>query len=325
MQETVVISNDRDWTTYQVIDWLMFYGAKVYYQNIIDHDKNDISISLDQNYNKSFLKIDNKVIKPGTKFWLRKFPRYIYPKLLFGIDNVLIKSFVNEEREAFIKFYYSYHRNAFSHLGSNSQYNSPLQVNKLESLIQARNCGLNIPKSIVTNAKCDIKEFLDEVKTAIIKPLSEPTMLSNYDKIFTMHTKYFDLDYLNLMDDKFFPIYLQKYIPKEFEIRVFYLKNKFYSSAIYSQNDPQTKVDYRKYNNEVPNRVVPFKLPKSIVNKLLKLLILMGLNTASVDLIFTPNEEFYFLEINPVGQFGSLSLNCNYSLEDIIANSLIYG
>ena len=48
----------------------------------------------------------------------------------------------------------------------------------------------------------------------------------------------------------------------------------------------------------------------------------LGLNCASIDLIFDDKDNYYFLEINPVGQFEFLSSACNYNIEAVIANWL---
>lgn len=85
--------------------------------------------------------------------------------------------------------------------------------------------------------------------------------------------------------------------------------------AILSQSDEKTKIDFRKYNEEKPNRNVPFKLPDDIDQKIKQLFKYLDLNTGSVDLIVDHQENFYFLEINPVGQFGMVSYPCNYFLE----------
>jgi hypothetical protein len=39
-------------------------------------------------------------------------------------------------------------------------------------------------------------------------------------------------------------------------------------------------------------------------------------------MIVTPEGEYVFLEVNPTGQFGWVSDNCNYYLEEKIANHL---
>ena len=49
----------------------------------------------------------------------------------------------------------------------------------------------------------------------------------------------------------------------------------------------------------------------------------LGLDTGSLDLIVTPDERHVFLEVNPQGQLDWLSHDCNYHLEERIADALI--
>ncbi|SQB45601.1 ATP-GRASP peptide maturase, grasp-with-spasm system [Chryseobacterium jejuense] len=44
----------------------------------------------------------------------------------------------------------------------------------------------------------------------------------------------------------------------------------------------------------------------------------LDLNCGSLDLLKS-GDKYYFLEVNPIGQFLGLSLICNYSLEKEIA------
>ena len=92
--------------------------------------------------------------------------------------------------------------------------------------------------------------------------------------------------------------------------------------AIFSQNDEQTQLDYRNYNRVKPNRNIPYILPKDIETKLQKLMDKLDLNTGSIDMMVTTEGEYVFLEVNPTGQFGWVSENCNYYLEEKIAHCL---
>ena len=51
----------------------------------------------------------------------------------------------------------------------------------------------------------------------------------------------------------------------------------------------------------------------------------LGLNTGSIDMIVTPEREYVFLEVNPAGNIEMVSKNCNYPIEQEIANFLGYG
>ncbi|WP_228444971.1 ATP-grasp domain-containing protein [Chryseobacterium indoltheticum] len=121
--------------------------------------------------------------------------------------------------------------------------------------------------------------------------------------------------------DTLFISFFQEKIEKDFEIRTFYLNGKTWSMAIFSQNDEQTKVDFRKYNDDKPNRNVRYKLPKDIEEKVHILMQTLDLNCGSLDFMKSGN-KYYFLEINPVGQFGNVSADCNYFLEREIALQL---
>lgn len=92
--------------------------------------------------------------------------------------------------------------------------------------------------------------------------------------------------------------------------------------AIFSQNTGTTQIDFRNIDSKNITRYVPFKLPDSICQKLDRLMRETNINCGSIDMIVTPNNEFVFLEINPVGQFGMVSHSCNFNLEKKIAEFL---
>jgi D-alanine-D-alanine ligase-like ATP-grasp enzyme len=93
--------------------------------------------------------------------------------------------------------------------------------------------------------------------------------------------------------------------------------------AMFSQKDEKTKIDFRHYDSTNPTRYVPFKLPEELEKKLDKLMRQVNLNTGSIDMILTEKNEYIFLEVNPIGQYGMTSVPCNYYLNKIIANYLI--
>ena len=48
----------------------------------------------------------------------------------------------------------------------------------------------------------------------------------------------------------------------------------------------------------------------------------IDLDCGSIDLIYSVDETYYFLEVNPIGQFGMVSYPCNYNIEALIARTL---
>jgi ATP-GRASP peptide maturase of grasp-with-spasm system len=199
-------------------------------------------------------------------------------------------------------------------------------LNKLLVLAAAREVGLLIPEFYVSDYKEGIRRILEHSPDCITKALSDGLYLFENTETNTgyfSYTEKVDKEMLALMPEYISPSLLQKRIDKKFEARVFYLEGRCYSMAIFSQADERTSVDYRRYNEVKPNRYVPFLLPSGITEKLGKLFKKLDLKTGSVDFIVDHEDNFYFLEINPVGQFGMVSAPCNYYLEKEIALNLI--
>jgi len=196
-------------------------------------------------------------------------------------------------------------------------------LNKLEILLMAKEFGLTIPETLVTNfIDSTDTESLKPTETYITKPLTETANITDATRRYSMLTKVVDQTIL-VKNSLIFPSLIQKCIEKEFEIRTFYLSGKCYSMAIFSQENENTKTDYRNYDTENENRCVPYKLPKSIERKIIKLMHALKLDAGSIDFIKNMADEFVFLEINPVGQFDWVGLHCNYPIEKEIATHLI--
>jgi ATP-GRASP peptide maturase of grasp-with-spasm system len=215
----------------------------------------------------------------------------------------------------------------FSKLKSKAWFNLPSNsnVNKLYVLDIAQKVGLSIPKTIISNDKKKLKSFvIENDEDVITKPIWEVFSISKGTTYYASYTtKIFSSDPFFDDENESFPSMLQKNIVKRFEIRTFFIDNRFYSMAIFSQENEQTKQDFRVYDRKKPNRTIPYKLPTEIEEKLTQLLDILNLKTTSIDLIYSDKDEFVFLEVNPVGQFGMTSEPCNYNLEKEMALTLI--
>ena len=196
--------------------------------------------------------------------------------------------------------------------------------NKLKVLDLAVKFGLNIPSSKVITRVKELNEEFDKSSKLITKSLSyAPGIFLEELKtpISSFTTKLSDFKD-KVKSEHFFWSLVQKEIEKEIEIRVFYLNGNCYSMAIFSQSSKETSTDFRNYDTNRPNRTVPYQLPEDIEDKLILLMNELQLNTGSIDLLLDKNDNYIFLEINPVGQFGMVSMPCNYFLEKRIAEYL---
>lgn len=306
----LILSDNSDTSTTKVIEWLDFYSKKWLRVNV--EDKIELEFIGDdiifKNVDFTF-KLSNI-----TEFWYRRGAFNFRNK--FNSEIKLFGDLQIEERNKIIQYIY-YKLNKIKHL--NSIVNA--DVNKLIVSDIARNFKILTPKDFLFSNFRKLKDSLLE-KKYITKVISGNCMYDFNGFTIFNYTNIINLKELN--NKSFFPSLIQNYIEKKYELRIFYLDGVFYSMAIFSQTDAQTTFDFRNYNNIKPNRTVPFKLPNNIEKKLDLLMKRLDLNCGSIDMIVTPENQYIFLEVNPVGQFGMISYPCNYYLEKKIAKYFYY-
>lgn len=197
--------------------------------------------------------------------------------------------------------------------------------NKLIDLKLAESNNLKTPISYLVSQKQSLIDILesDPTNNYITKALKDSIRVKENDVLIHYgYTLRIMRDFVESLPETFYPSLLQEEIEKVYEVRVFYLKGKCYAMAIFSQKNDKTQLDYRYYDDKVSNRNVPYQLESSMEEKIDSFMQSKKLNCGSIDLMVNKNGEYYFLEVNPVGQFGWLSSNCNYYIEKDIASIL---
>jgi ATP-GRASP peptide maturase of grasp-with-spasm system len=318
----LIISSNDDQSSCDVMKWLSYYNDRFFV--VTDQDNFEI-IDLSPS-GKFTIKIKNRIINSQeiNSVWYRrgglKLP-IVQFKPFNKTHNIFygFQAFCDFEKNGLCNFLNyclldikGINNYLFSH------------VNKLMILKSAENVGLAIPETIVTSHKSVLMDFIKHHKKVITKPAIEGLFFKdkNDNYCFTVYTELVTDELLSKYGDTFASSLFQVCIPKIFEIRIFYLEKEFYSMAIFSQNNMQTTIDFRHYDKKLPNRNVPFQLPFEIEEKIIELMKRVKINSASIDMIYGTDKKFYFLEINPIGQFGMTSYPCNYYLERRIANQL---
>lgn len=196
-------------------------------------------------------------------------------------------------------------------------------VNKLHALQAAAQAGLHIPATLVTTSRAELQGFKDACGRIITKSIGDAEAFEKDGRYYAMYTAELTQTDLDELPEFFFPSLAQELLEKRYELRVFYLAGRCWPMAIFSQNDAQTSVDFRRYNTQRPNRRVPYRLPHEVERSVCRFMESMGLDTGSLDLIRTPDGRHVFLEVNPAGQFGMTSQPCNYHLERHVAEYLM--
>lgn len=174
--------------------------------------------------------------------------------------------------------------------------------NKLYQLRFAKELGFRVPATIVTTNKCTVREFADAHDKIIAKALSAGYVRENgREKL--LYTQLLDEKALVTLEGlEYCPTQFQEYIPKKLELRVTVVGDKIHACAIKSQESSRTMVDWRRYDfDNVPHYA--YDLPEELKGRLLEFMRRAGLIFGAFDFVVTPEDEYYFLEVNPNGQW----------------------
>ena len=322
----LILSDDQFQTSMDdVILWLSSMNANYTRLNGFDYlQQSNLHIDFENDYisiNDCLIDFKNINVIWHFRFGSKETPKIgftLVDKLEGSENNILLT--LSKQNDIISEYF-------FNKIGNKKWFNIPSDsiVNKLQVLNEAKKIGLKIPKTIISKNKDQLKKFIvDNNENVITKPIWEVFSFSGEDTLYSSYTsKVFSTDPYFQDDGDCLPTLLQESIDKKFEIRTFFIDGRFFSMAIFSQENDQTKGDFRVYDRNRPNRTIPYKLPTEIENKLENLLSLLNLKTSSIDIIYSILGEFVFLEVNPVGQFGMTSHPCNYYLEKEIALTLM--
>lgn len=323
-KKILILSEQRDYTTSEVIRWIKFFGHEVLRIN-----ENDVMIV--NELTSSNLMFTCK----GQKYKLEDFKSFWYRRGFFPIVNQW-GNYVLENKEERIQNLISEHVKSeagivkrfldyfvLNNLKCLDTYTST-DENKLMVLNLASKLGFLVPEWVVTSDRFILETFRKTHNGKIVvKSLGSPfSYYSDEVGIATFTSSVLKKEIENLND--FFSLtFAQARVSKAYEIRTFVLKSKIWSMAMLTQASSKTKVDFRHYVKYKPNRCLPVKLPLELEVKIVELMRELKLTSGSIDFIKDLEGNYNFLEINPIGQFGMTSKPCNYHLEREVAEYLV--
>lgn len=327
----LILSDNFDPSTTDVINWLNYLKVKWIRINENDRIKLlSVEISDKENCNVVILvnnhqKIQLKEIK---SYWYRRghlsasdeWKRAKYSDSNY-VQHAILNELQDDDQNAY-EFIHHFLQNKKPNLNSFLS----AKNNKLLYLSKAVDNGLTVPRSVVCTTKTELLDFyhLNNGKV-ICKSINEGFFFKSQHHQYYLYTSVVTLEDIETSNETFFPSFFQQNIEKFVELRVFYFHEKLFCMAIFSQLNEKTLTDFRIEDDDHPRREVPFCLPEHIAQKITQFMKEIKLNSGSIDMIITPQNEYYFLEVNPVGQFGFVSSPCNYNLEKKIADFLKYG
>lgn len=191
--------------------------------------------------------------------------------------------------------------------------------NKLFQLKVASRIGFKVPETIVSNNHTQIEEFCDNSQDGVImKPINSSRLEDSESQklIFTNLIPKRILSELRLY--ALTPAIFQKNIIKAYEVRVTVIGDNVFSAKVMSQEYRESTIDWRR--KKLPFE--PYKLPVDIEKKCVDLVKALGLGFGAIDIIKAIDEHYYFLEINPNGQWVWIETETNHPISDAVISYL---
>lgn len=195
---------------------------------------------------------------------------------------------------------------------------------KEEQMKIASHLGLKVPETCITNNPQEAKRFVQERPNGVISKMQSSFAIMRdgvENVVFTNLVKQEDLEDIDTL--QFCPMQFQEKLEKKLELRVTIVGDEVFAFAIDSQKTENAKVDWRKEGNALIADWVPYELPSEVKEKLLQMMDVYQVNYGAIDIIVTPDDEYYFLEINSAGEFFWLDRLIDGAISEQIANVLL--
>lgn len=178
--------------------------------------------------------------------------------------------------------------------------------NKIFQLSIATKLNFLLPNSLISNNEKEANKFNDH--DIIGKPLAtgKLTLTTATGSNIIKH---------KIKDINLSPTYFQSYIPKDYELRVTVVGDKFYCVKIIAEN----KIDWRQDSDK--NKYELIDTPLIVKKQCQEFMKTCNLNFGAFDYIVY-NSEYYFLECNPNGQWLWLELELKLDISTTLVKFL---
>jgi hypothetical protein len=176
---------------------------------------------------------------------------------------------------------------------------------KPRQLRLAHDLGLTIPRTLVTNDPGEFQRFYDECQGQVIYkllgfPLYEVENGAAASTFTSLVPQEMRREAHRIKETAHL---FQEYQPKVCDLRIIIIGDHLFAIEIYPLSE-ETRIDFRRDYRAL--RYAVHHLPDAIQQALFALTRRYRLLYAAIDMLYTPEKQYVFLELNSVGQLGWL-------------------
>jgi glutathione synthase/RimK-type ligase-like ATP-grasp enzyme len=178
----------------------------------------------------------------------------------------------------------------------------------------AQQVGLRVPRTLVTSDPAEARKFIEQVGMGSV--VFKAFLASTQDWRETRLVEACDVERLELV--KYAPVIFQEYIPGV-DLRITVVGRRIFTAEIDAQKT-RYPVDMRMVVGEAAVR--PITLSPALNKRLLALQKRLQLVYGAIDMRRTPEGEYYFLEVNPAGQWHFVEQRTGLPISKAMADLL---
>ena len=242
------------------------------------------------------------------------FRRGVYPREAFTSQHTPDEQLIRTHRSAFMR--------SFMIFDSCQWMNHPAATYKAEhkavQLATAKRIGFAVPRTAITNHASGITAVAQGDPTVAIKGVD--TVLVRQDDVETfgytsiLETKAAEEAHLSSA-----PLVAQQALTEKLDLRVTVVGDEVFCSSVTRRGQP-IRGDWRLAKEGATFQ--QYELPAEIATKCTQLTQTLGLVFGAIDLA-VQDGTYYFLEINPTGEWAWLVDQSNLPIDKAIANKLL--
>ncbi|QHP80885.1 hypothetical protein EO763_13620 [Pectobacterium odoriferum] len=311
----LLVTNQRDITTDYIILELRRRGVDFFRLNTESLPGSYSSMSNSSKMDWR-IKINEREVN-GNDIKAAYFRRPGRPNIPEDITDKNVRDYIDGEWNGFLKSLYM----RLDGFWFNSPTNIILAEDKPRQLLLAKQIGFDIPESYITNSFDEVNEFSKRANV-IGKPLRQAVFTEGNAEGVIFTNRINELSEQDSTALSLVPIIVQTEIIKKYDVRVTVVGSKVFPVAILSQAHKETEVDWRK-GSRIDLKHDPIELPSSIKLKCIELVESLNLRFGAIDFICDKNDKFWFLEINPNGQWAWIENQTSLPIASAIVDELI--
>ena len=188
-----------------------------------------------------------------------------------------------------------------------------------------RELGLLVPPTIISNDPSEVTSFYEENNGKIVFKSIYHEFLDYGTKGFTIPTTIITPLHLSRLDlVRKLPGMFQKFIAKKYELRVTVVGDQVFAAKISpSETSSFGTVDWRnpKFVKELKCSSAA-EISKEVSDICLKMMNVLGLGFAAFDFAVDEQNDLYFFEVNPNGQWYWIESSTGMLISDAIVDTL---